>query len=302
MKILEDMLPSYRGAGVIGTCLAFFILVSMVGLSLFAFDPSLNGMWESTGAMVARQQREIGVLSRQVEQVQMKYDIYRESKRFREAVRANMVRQEATDQRLKEVDEKIEKITAERAGLKARQDAYAAAYRKQVRGQAKGEILPTIVTKDGRTLENPQVVEVNPAGIQLRYADGIIRVPAKELPEEMWERFQFDEEEMADYLDREEDFAKNYEKGVERALAEGQESLRKEKVASRKQRIERLEGDIEALKDRVRVASRQYASLRPNPYRNYRTLTMLIRQVKNDEQAIQQAERELTRLKSRGAD
>ena len=302
MKLLEDMLPSYRGAGVIGTCLAFFILVSMVGLSLFAFDPSLNGMWESTGAMVARQQREIGVLNRQVEEAQMKYDIYRESKKFRDAVKANMIRQEATDLRLKEVDEKIEKLTAERADLKARQDAYAAAYRKQVRGQAKGEILPTIVTKDGRTLETPQVVEVNPAGIQLRYADGIVRVPAKELPEEMWERFQFDEEEMADYLDREEDIAENYEKGVEKALAEGKENLRKEKAASRKQRIERLEGNIEALKDRVRVASRQYASLRPNPYRNYRTLTMLIRQVKNDEQAIQQAELELARLKSRGVD
>jgi chromosome segregation ATPase len=296
------MLPSYRGAGVIGTCLAFFILVSMVGLSLFAFDPSLNGMWESTGAMVARQQREIGVLSRQVEEAQMKYDIYRESKKFRDAVKANMIRQEATDLRLKEVDEKIEKLTAERSDLKARQDAYAAAYRRQVRGQAKGEILPTIVTKDGRTLETPQVVEVNPAGIQLRYADGIVRVPAKELPEEMWERFQFDEEEMADYLDREEDIAENYEKGVEKALAEGKENLRKEKAASRKQRIERLEGNIEALKDRVRVASRQYASLRPNPYRNYRTLTMLIRQVKNDEQAIQQAELELARLKSRGVD
>jgi hypothetical protein len=302
VKLLEDMLPSYRGAGVIGTCLAFFILVSMVGLSLFAFDPSLNGMWESTGAMVARQQREIGVLSRQVEEAQMKYDIYRESKKFRDAVKANMIRQEATDLRLKEVDEKIEKLTAERSDLKARQDAYAAAYRRQVRGQAKGEILPTIVTKDGRTLETPQVVEVNPAGIQLRYADGIVRVPAKELPEEMWERFQFDEEEMADYLDREEDIAENYEKGVEKALAEGKENLRKEKAASRRQRIERLEGNIEALKDRVRVASRQYASLRPNPYRNYRTLTMLIRQVKNDEQAIQQAELELARLKSRGVD
>lgn len=299
MKFFEDMLPSYRGAGVIGTCLAFFILVSMVALSLFAFDPSLNGMWESTSAMVARQQREIGVLGRQVEQTQVRYDAYRESKRFRDAVKANMLRQEATDQRLKEVDEKTVKITAERAGLKARHDAYVAAYRKQVRGQAKGEILPTIVTKDGRTLENPQVVEVNAAGIQLRYADGILRVSAKELPQEMWERFQFDEEEMADYLDQEEDIAHNYEKGVEKALAEGKDNLRKEKEGSRKQRIARLEGDIDELKDRVRVASRQYASLRPNPYRNYRTLTMLIRQVENDEKAIRKAELELARLKSR---
>jgi hypothetical protein len=214
-------------------------------------------------------------------------------------VKANVVRQEALDLRLKVVGDKIEQVSASLAEVQSRQDAYAAAYRKQVRGQAKGEILPTIVTRDGRTLESPQVVEVNPAGIQLRYANGIVRVSAKELPEEMWERFQFDEAEMEAYLDQEESTADNYEKGVDKALAEEKKSLLKEKESSRKQRIERLEGQIHALKDRVRVASRQYASLRGNPYRNYRTLTMLIRQVDLDEKAIRQAELELARLKAR---
>ncbi|MCW1915891.1 heat shock 70 family protein [Luteolibacter sp. GHJ8] len=298
MRLLDDLLTSYRGAGVIGTCLAFFILVSMVGLSLFAFDPSLNGMWESGSAMVARQQREIGVLSRQVEQAQEKYDVYRESKKFRDAVKANTLRQESTDTRLKEVDEQIAKLDAKRAALKESHEGYVAAYRKQARGQAKGEILPTIVTKDGRTLENPQVVEVNPAGIQLRYANGIVRVSAKDLPEEMWERFQFDDEEMAAFIDREENLAENYEKGVEKALAEGKEDKLKEKKALHEAKIQQLEGDIAALKDRVRVAAQQYARLRPNPTGNYRTLVSLIRQVDSDEKAIRKAELELARLKA----
>jgi hypothetical protein len=299
MKFLEDLLPSYRGAGVIGTCLAFFVLASMVCLSLFAFDPGLNGMWESTGALVARQEREIAHLNRQVEEMQVKYDTYRNTKQFRDAVRANMIRQDALDLRLKDVGERIEGVAASLAEMQSRHETYASAYRKQVRGHAKGEILPTIVTRDGRTLESPQVVEVNPAGIQLRYANGVVRVSAKELPDEMWERFQFDDAEMEAHLDQEETTADNYEKGVERVLAEEKENLRKERLDSRKQRIERLEGQIRVLKDRIRVASRQYASLRGNPYRNYRTLTMLIRQVDIDEKTLRKAELELARLKTR---
>ena len=297
MRLFEDLLISYRGVGVIGTCLAFFVLISVVAMSVFAFDPSLNGMWESNATMIARQEREIGHLKRQAEETQVKYDEYRTTKGFRDAVKANMTRQEATDLRLKGVDESIEKTAAALAEVQARQETYAAAYRKQVRGQAKGEILPTIVTKDGRTLESPQVVEVNPAGIQLRYADGIVRVSAKELPDEMWERFQFDEEEMANYLEAEETTADNYEKGVDKALAEEKRSLLKERQNSRKQRIESLEGKIHALKDRVRVASKQYARLRPNPYSNYRTLTMLIRQVEGDEKLIRKYAEELQLLK-----
>ena len=301
MKIFEDLLPSYRGAGVIGTCLAFFVLVSMVGMAFFAFDPGLNGMWESETALVARQEREIGYLDRQVEEARKKYDDYRKAKGFRDAVKANIARQETTDKRLEEVANQIDQTRAMLEDLNSRHEEYAADYRKQVRGKAVGEVLPTIVTRDGRRLESPQVVQVNPAGIQLRYSDGIVRVSAKDLPREMWERFQFDEGEMERYLDEEEATVDNYEKGIERALAEEKESLQKEREDSRKQRIERLEGQIHALKDRVRVASRQYAALRPNPYRNYRTLTMLMRQVENDEKAIRKAELELERLKARGA-
>jgi hypothetical protein len=299
VKIFEDLLPSYRGAGVIGTCLAFFVLVSMVGMAFFAFDPGLNGMWESETALVARQEREIGYLDRQVEEVRKKYEDYRKSKGFRDAVKANVARQEATDKRLEEVAGQIDEARTVLEDLNSRHEEYAAAYRKQVRGKAVGEILPTIVTTDGRRLESPQVVQVNPAGVQLRYSDGIVRVSAKALPREMWERFQFDEAEMERYLDQEEATADSYEKGVERALAEEKESLKKEREESRKERIGRVEGQIHALKDRVRLASRQYAALRPNPYRNYRTLTMLMRQVENDEKAIRKAELELARLKSK---
>ncbi|WP_367872475.1 hypothetical protein [Luteolibacter sp. Populi] len=291
MRMFEDLLTSYRGAGVIGTCLAFFVLVSVVGLSLFVFEPGLNGLGESGPGLVARQEREIGRLEHDLAEAQAKYEDYREARKFHDEVRLNVARQDAADARLTGIAEKIDATQAALAGLRSRQEDYAAAYRDQVREKAAGEVLPTMTLPDGRRLESPVVVQVNPAGIQLRYQDGIVRVPAKDLPAKVRERFQFDAAEMERFLEQEKAMAGKLERDLERGLVEIKDNSRKEQIA-------RLEARIPIIKSRVAARARQYASLRGNPRRNYNTLTMLIRQVDADEKAIFKYEAELAELKA----
>ena len=291
MKIFDDLLISYRGAGVIGTCLAFFVLASVIALSLFAFDPDLNGLSESGASVAARQEREIGRLNQSLEEAQARYDKYRDTLRFREEVRENVARQEVADGKLKTIVAEIEQVQGELDGLRARHESYASAYRQQLREKAVGEVLPTIDMPDGRRFESPVVVKVNPAGIQLRHRDGIVRVLAKDLPQKLRDRFQFDLAEMERFLDEEKAKAGKLEQDIERGLVEIKQSSRKEKIT-------RLEKQSAFLRNRVAACSRQYAALRPAQNRHYNTLVMLIRQVDADEKAIRKCETELAVLKA----
>jgi len=291
MSFFDDFLPSYRGVGVIGTCLAAFVLFSLICLSFFALDPSVNGMWESNAGVMARQDREIGRLTREVEETQDKLEIYRETKKFHEEVKANLARQAAVGERQEEIEAKIAEAEVALAELRSRHETYAAAYREQVRAKAVGEVFPSMDTRDGRHLEAPVVVKVNPAGIQFRYEHGIVRVAVKDLPLAIQERFQFDAAEMERYLADEEEKSGRFEEEVDRGLAEKKES-------SRKEAIERQEEQVLFLKQRVADCAREYALLRKNPRRNYETLKKLIRQVDVDEAALRKCETELARMRA----
>lgn len=291
MRMFEDLMISYRGAGVIGTCLAFFVLASAIGLSLFVFDPGLSGIGESSPAIAVRQEQEIGRLSNALEQAETDYDNYRDAKRFSDEVKAHDARQQKADDRVQDIAGNIEKVQSELAGLRSRHESYASAYREQVRDKAEGEVLPTIELPDGRRLESPVIVKVNPAGIQVRYKDGIVRVSAKDLPEKIRERFQFDANEMERFLEAEKAKAGKLEFEIERDLVELKQNSHKERIA-------KLEKQSDFLRDRVAACAQQYSALRGNQRRHYKTLVMLIRQVEADERALRICEAELERLKA----
>lgn len=291
MKIFDDLLISYRGAGVIGTCLAFFVLASVIGLSLFAFDPDLSGISESSAAVAARQEREIGRLNQSVEDAQKRYDAHRDTLHFAEEVRENVARQEVADGKLQTISAEIEKVQGELDAQRARHESYASAYREQLREKAVGEVWPTLELTDGRRFESAKVLKVDPAGIRISHRDGSGRVLAKDLPGALRERFQFQAEEMERFLEAEKAKAGKLEQDIERGLVEIKSSSRKEKIA-------RLEKQSAFLKNRVAACARQYAALRPAQNRHYNTLVMLINQVDADEKAIRKVEAELAVLKA----
>ncbi|WP_035615277.1 hypothetical protein [Haloferula sp. BvORR071] len=289
MKFFDDLFISYRGAGVIGTCMAVFVLASVIGLSLFAFDPSLSGIGghESNAAVIARQEKEIGHLTHDLEDAEKNYY---ESGRLADEINRNSARQNAADAKLKEITAKLDQTQAALTCLQTRGVAYAKAYRQQVREKAVGEVLPTMDLPGGRHLEAAVVKKVDPAGIQVSFRDGSIRIMAMDLPEKVRERFQFDSEEMEAFLESEKkqnrQFAQEMDRGLEVA-----------KTKNHQDKISRVEKQIAFLKDRVAACAQQYAVLRPNQNRNYNTLVALIQQVDADQRAIQKAEAELAGLK-----
>ncbi len=291
MKIFEDFLPSYKGAGVIGTCVAVFVLVSLIGLSFFALDPSLG--WGESGAMVsARQQREIGRLRADLEEEEGRRTAYRDALALHDEVQANLARSKAAEARGAELAASMEDQRGQLELLRAEHETYAAAYRDQLRAKAVGETLPTFDMPDGRHIEDPLVGKVDPAGIQLRYKDGRVRVSFKDLPADIQKRFQYDAAEAERFLAEEKEQADEHLAQVDRKLTDAKET-------GRKDQIQRLEGKITALQKEVAACSQEYAVLRGNQRRNYNTLVALIHKVDDDERAIRRYQAELTELKGK---
>lgn len=290
MKLFEDFLPSYKGAGVIGTCVAVFVLVSLIGLSFFALDPSVG--WGESGAVVsARQQREIGRLRADLEEEEGRRIVYRDSLVLRDEVQANLARSKAAEARGAELATSIEDTQGQLELLRAEHEAYAAAYRDQLRTKAVGEKLPAFDLPGGRHIEDPEVRKIDPVGIELKHRDGRGRVAFKDLPVEIQKRFQYDSAEAERFLAEEKEQADQHQAQVERKLTDSKETGRKEQ-------IQRLEGKITSLTNEVAACAQEYAALRGNQRRNYNTLVALIHKVDQDERAIRRYQAELAELKA----
>ena len=291
MKIFEDFLPSYKGAGVIGTCVAVFVLVSLIGLSFFALDPSV-GWGESGASVAARQEREIGKLRADLQEEEGRRTAYRDALALSEEVKANRARRQAAEARGTALAASMEETRGELELLRAEHESYAAAYRDQVRAKAVGSKLPNFALPDGRQLENPVIGRVDPAGIQLKHRDGVVRVSFKDLPVDLQTRFHYDGAEAERFLAEEKERAERHEAQVERTLTDAKETDRKEQ-------IQKLESEITFLKNRVAACAQEYAALRGNQRRNYNTLVALIHKVDADERAIRKHQAELAELKAK---
>jgi F0F1-type ATP synthase membrane subunit b/b' len=247
MALFDDMLVSYRGAGTIATFLGGFVLVSLLLLSVLVLDPRLNGAMESSAAMIARQEREISHLTRELATMEAKHEQYIQRKKLQHELEGNRRAEQAARERLSVLSTRLEESGEELLQLQGRRRRYVQAYKEQIRSQAEGEVLPTLETRDGRVMESPRIVKVTPAGLQLRYQDGIVRVAVKDLPAGIRQRFQFSEEEAESYLLAEKIEVGELERHIERGVSEIQKATRRKRMEYLEDRIPFLKGRIKSL-------------------------------------------------------
>jgi F0F1-type ATP synthase membrane subunit b/b' len=293
MALFDDMLVSYRGAGTIATFLGGFVLVSLLLLSVLVLDPRLNGAMESSAAMIARQEREISHLTRELATMEAKHEQYIQRKKLQHELEGNRRAEQAARERLSVLSTRLEESGEELLQLQGRRRRYVQAYKEQIRSQAEGEVLPTLETRDGRVMESPRIVKVTPAGLQLRYQDGIVRVAVKDLPAGIRQRFQFSEEEAESYLLAEKIEVGELERHIERGVSEIQK-------ATRRKRMEYLEDRIPFLKGRIKSLGKSANNLERKRYYDGRLMDQLRQQIGLAQKELAEAEPEFARLKAGG--
>ena len=291
MALFDDMLTSYRGAGVIGTLMGVFVLGGFVLLSVFAFDPQYNGSVQSVDGMIASQEREIVQLQRQLDDGKVRYERHLELKARAEALAEVREENRGRGKQLEKLARLQERVGDAGVRIDAEAAAYVRKYRDQVRSKAVGESVGKLVTVDGRTIENATISQVTPAGLHLRHADGIQRIPANELPADLRERFQFDDVEMEDFLKRERAELGRMEEGIDAGVEDG----------VRLGRIKYLDRRIPMLTKRLTTYRTNMAILRKQRRPDAKLVRGLQQQITKDQAELKELQTELKELKRSSA-
>lgn len=177
--------------------MALFVLLGFGVLFLFAMDEGLQGGERSIESVIAQQARDIESIQNQADAGQKTLALaparLKTAKDLSRLAHAN----EAGRGNIEVLGKTL---AAGKAELARRTEAFAVykdQYRAHVRGKAKGQTLETLQTKSGAVYKNVNIREVTAVGIQIRHEEGQKRIPFEELPEAMKDHFQFDPQQKA---------------------------------------------------------------------------------------------------------
>ncbi|WP_193210503.1 hypothetical protein [Luteolibacter marinus] len=192
-----DLLSSSRGPGVIGTLLALLVLVGFGTLYFFVFDKGMQGGDMTIEGMIRQQDQAIDTLKIQIEN---------SNTRLEEAKVAKVIGKEADELKNRaDIDEArisellSTKSEAEAAIVAATEDweKYKEQYRQSEWAKAQGEELGEVRTVSGEVYTKVAITGVDHTGMKVSYSGGLKTIPPKELPADLYDRFQFSEEKTA---------------------------------------------------------------------------------------------------------
>jgi Skp family chaperone for outer membrane proteins len=209
-----DLISSGRGPGVIGMFMAVVVLVGFGAISIFVFDAELQGEENSVAAQIRRQTDEIDLLTHQITlnnaRAEDSANVIQSNKKLEELVKKNAADEVKLANLRDAASEAKDSIFA-----KTREyNTYVSDYRNQIRRKAVGEVVPVLKLKSGESYTDVEIREVTDIGVEIRHSGGQSRLAFEKLSSEWQERFQFDPEEKAKALAREQEAQKLYDSSI----------------------------------------------------------------------------------------
>lgn len=198
----------------VGLLMALLVIGGFGLIYVFVFDAEMQGRGKSIEAVVRTQGEDIEILNLQIEQSKKTIDegdkLISIGKKADELSKALSSGTEAVTK----AQEKAGELKKDISGTEEAFDSYKGEYRNFVRTKAVGEEMEELTVKSGETFKNVMIREVTDVGIQIRHTDGTKRVAFEDLSAEHQERFQFDPEEKARALAKEEEARRLAEQAV----------------------------------------------------------------------------------------
>ncbi|MDX1679259.1 MAG: hypothetical protein R3242_00890 [Akkermansiaceae bacterium] len=143
-------------------------------------------------------------------------------------------------------------------------ESYKDRYREAVRKSAVGTELESLTLMDGTVYREVSIRSIDALGMNIMHKRGTRRIPYKQLPEEMQQRFQFDAEQADAKLRAERE--RQLQSRLAGQQADEAAALRQvgRKRDLERQKAERLEESIEELEEAIRAIDRKLVTARRN--------------------------------------
>lgn len=239
--------------------IALVVLIGFSALFIFATDEGMQGAGQSTASIMARQEKEIGILKDRIEHGNKELDkavsLEKTATQWARVKQDNQLRQERISRLTQDLAATTDAIAAKTRELAAYKDAYRAG----VYGKAKGRTLEQLQTRAGRVYDKVTIREVTAFGIDIRHEEGSARIPPEELPEALQNELQFDQQLKAAGIARHQAALNQHAAAEAAAQAAKDQQLeaarKKNEDAARDQRIRQIAAK-EALIDTLKHATK----------------------------------------------
>lgn len=248
-----DMMSSGRGPGVIGLCMALFILIGFGLLFTFAFDEGMQG-GTSIESVVRQQGKELESLTRSVESGRGQLESAPERKKNSQDLERLNRASALSVQNIDSLKEKVESGKKDIEAQIAEFEDYKNKYRTFARSNARGTEMKVLETTDGVVYNNVNIREVSAIGIQIRHDGGQKRIPFEELPDSMKDHFQFDPNQKEEALAAESAHREEHNAAVDAAHARLQEEQAQQREINRAAEKAKLLETIALKEDQLRTA------------------------------------------------
>lgn len=269
-------MQSGRGPGVIGMLMALVVLIGFGLLFVFAFDEGMQGGDQSIETLIRNQTKEIESHQARIIDGEKKLTtapaLMAKARELTTLKRENQFR---TD-RVAGLHQEIQNGTSLLAALGKSFEEYKDKYRAFVRGKAKGETIPELVTKSGGVYKKVSIREVTAIGIQIRHEEGQKRIPFEDLPAALVDYYQFDPSQKAAALTEEHATMAEHEAAAsvaneqadqamaeqreKEALAKNERMIRE--IATKEALIGTLQADIRGLQSEIQQATEAASAAR----------------------------------------
>lgn len=252
----NDLMSSGKGPGVIGMLLGLLVLAGFGSLALFVFDDDAQGGPESVQGVLKRQGKELqhlkSVLADRESEFAMKPVRIAAAKQLEDLQRSMQAGADRIQLLQQQIPALIESVESE---LPKQRTQYLDQYRQDVRTRAIGVKLDELETRSGRMYRQVEIRGITAGALTIRHSDGGSPIPSADLPADLYNYFQFDEQEIADANAKEADASKK------RAEAQVQQD-KQDQLQMARMRLEECRNRIPELRTLEKSAQTRMTYLR----------------------------------------
>ncbi len=257
----SELISSGKGPGVIGMLMAVMVLLGFGLLFMYSYDetmqgggPTLAGAIKENEKTLAEQESNVSAAEARLASIPLLKKIAEETKTM-ESINSSLESQVAGRKAV---------VAATAAALaESRQtfSDYKDQYREFVRNSDQNRQIEELVTRDGTVYKNVEIRKVTAVGIEIRHADGIKRIVYEELPDEMKDYYQFDEDQKLAAIQREAVERKQHMTAVSLAHEAADAQAVEERIKNQKKAQVQLKSLLASGQARVRAISREIRQL-----------------------------------------
>jgi chromosome segregation ATPase len=252
----NDLMSSGKGPGVIGMLLGLLVLVGFGSLALFVFDDDAQGGPESVQGVLKRQGKELqhlrSVLADRESEFAMKPVRIAAAKQLEDLQRSMQAGADRIQLLEQSIPGLIESVESE---LPKQRTQYLDEYRQDVRTRAIGVKLDELETRPGRVYRQVEIRNITANALTIRHSDGSNPIPCADLPADLYDYFQFDEQEIADANAKEADASRK------RAEAQAQQD-KQDQLQMARMRLEECRNRIPELRTLEKSMQSRISGLR----------------------------------------